>query len=133
MISKYTLIDEYLTDIICNYYFRHLKKNTSYRRKKKDFRLFVHYLMDETHLLKKLSLVRAIGAVPKEISSAISRINDIRNDLAHGLFPENRRRYAGKKKVLFSVEGVSKFHDDFRLAADHLSKRAFGFVISYEV
>ena len=95
--------------------------------------------MDETHLLKKLSLVRAIGAVPKEISSAISRINDIRNDLAHGLFPENRRRYAGKKKVLydgvhlFSVEGVSKFHDDFRLAADHLSKRAFGFVISYEV
>jgi hypothetical protein len=142
VISKYTLIDEYLTGIICNYYFRRSNdKSTNYRKlwKRRDFRIFVHYLMDETYLLKKVSVVRAIRAVPKEVVSAISRINDVRNDLAHGFFPQNRRRYVGKKKViyngvdLFTPEGISKFGDDFHLASNYLSKRAFGFVVSYEI
>jgi hypothetical protein len=105
VIIKYTYIDELLTDIICNYYF-HLqsRKNTTYRAlwRTKRFRTFVHYLMDETFLLKKLLLVEAINNVPTDVSNAIKRINDVRNALAHSFFPENRRRYMKDKKVLYS-------------------------------
>jgi len=32
IIMRYTLLDEYLTDIICNYYFRKPKRGQSYRQ-----------------------------------------------------------------------------------------------------
>lgn len=135
VVTKYTLIDEYLTDIICNYYFGRPDRGTFYSKlwRRNDFTIFVHYLMDETYLLKKLSIVRAIRTGPKDVVSAVSRINDLRNDLAHGLFPQNRRRYAatGKKVFydgihLYSIEGVAKFQADFHLASRYFEKRAFG-------
>jgi hypothetical protein len=133
VVTKYALIDEYLTDIICNYYFGRPSDGV-YRQlwRKKDFTIFVHYLMDEIYLLQKLSIVRAIRPVPKDVVSAISRINDVRNDLAHSLFPQNRRRYATTGRVqydgahLCSKEGVIKFLDDFQVASRYLERRAFG-------
>jgi len=93
VIVKCTLIEEFLTDIICDYYFK--RRESNYRRlwRTKPFRVFVHYIMDETYLLKKLTIVHAIRAVPKDVRSAIGRINDVRNDLAHSFFPQQRRRY----------------------------------------
>ena len=131
VIMKYTLIDELLTDIICDYYFK--RREQTYRRlwKTKPFRVFVHYIMDETYPLKKLSIVHAIRAVPKDVRSAINRINDVRNDLAHSFFPQNRRRYVQGKKVtydgvhLFTTGGVTRFTNDFDLAFAYLWKRAF--------
>jgi hypothetical protein len=66
VISKYTMIDEFLTDVICDYYFRRPNKSESYQKlwRTKHFQVFVHYLMDETFLLKKLSFVEAIKKVP---------------------------------------------------------------------
>jgi hypothetical protein len=102
VVFQYTFIDEYLTDIICNYYF-HRPKETHYGTlwKTKRFRMFVHGLMDETFPLKKLSIVEAIKDVPTDVSNGIRRINDIRNALAHSLFPENRRRYMNEKNVTY--------------------------------
>jgi hypothetical protein len=93
VIFRYTFIDECLTDIICDYYFHRPNKKNSYRRlwKTKHFKIFVHFLMDETFLLKKLATVEAITNVPTDVSKAIKRINDVRNALAHSLFPQNRR------------------------------------------
>jgi hypothetical protein len=53
VIYRYTLIDEFLTDVICDYYFRR-KKGEHYGRlwRTKHFKVFVHFLMDETFLLK---------------------------------------------------------------------------------
>jgi hypothetical protein len=132
VIIKYALIDEYLTDIICNYYFhRQAAKNATFRQlwRTKRFKLFVHYLMDETFLLKKLSLVEAIRDVPTDVSSAVKRLNDIRNALAHSLFPENRRRYMAGKKVmysgthLFTLEGIEKLNQDCAVAENWLRKK----------
>lgn len=129
VVVKYTLIDEFLTDIICDYFFE--RKEPHYGRlwRTKPFRVFVHYIMDETYLLKKLSIVHAIRVVPKDVRSAITRINDVRNDLAHTFFPQQRRRYVRGKKVvydgvhLFTTAGVKRFTDDFDLAYEYLRKR----------
>jgi hypothetical protein len=124
IVAQYTFIDEYLTMIICNYYFYRPKKNVWYRElwKTKRFRVFMHHLMDEMFVLKKLAVVEAIKDVPTDVSNAIKRINDVRNAIAHTLFPEQRRRYKKENKVtyrgsdLFSMEGLQKFRDDCAIA-----------------
>jgi hypothetical protein len=133
VVMRYTLLDEFLTDIICDYYFRRKKGQVSYRTlwKTKPLKIFVHHLMDETYLLKKMAIVHAIKAIPSDVSSAIARINDVRNALTHSFFPEHRRRYMADQKVmykgvhLFSVEGVERFGEDYNLAQKYLVKRAF--------
>jgi hypothetical protein len=130
VVAKYTLADEFLTNIICDFYFRR-GKTSHYGKlwKTPRFKLFVHHIMDETYLMKKLTIVHAIKAVPKDVSNALARINDTRNALAHSLFPQNRRRYVETKKVvhngvpLFTPEGVARFRDDVDLAVDYLKKR----------
>jgi hypothetical protein len=134
VVYRYNLIDEFLTCVICDYYFPRPKKSVSYAKlwRTKHFKLFVHYLMDEIYLLKKLSMVDAIRKVPTDVSNSIKRINDVRNALSHSLIPQNRRRYMTDKKVtykgvdLFSRAGVLKFHEDYDLVHDYFWKRAFG-------
>lgn len=134
VIYRYTMIDEFLTDVICDYYFRRPKKSDSYQKlwRTKHFQVFVHYLMDETFLLKKMSFVEAIKKVPSDVSKAVRRINDIRNPLAHSLFPENRRRYKPDKKVtyqgaaLFSPAGLLKFREDYDVVHDYFWPKVFG-------
>ena len=132
VIHCYTMIDEFLTDVICDYYFRR-KKGEHYGRlcKTKRFKVFVHYLMDETFPQKKLALVQSIKDVPTKVSSSIMRINDVRNAIAHSLFPQNRRRYMPEKKVmyqgveLFSRDGVLKLHEDYNLVYKYFEKKGF--------
>jgi hypothetical protein len=134
VILKYTLIDEILTCIICNYYFRKPKKEVTYKKlwRTKRFRLFNQNLMDETHLLAKLRLASAIKKVPSNINKTIERVNALRNALAHSFFPENRRQYTQKQGVryqgvdIFSVQGIEIFEDDCELILECLFRRAFG-------
>jgi hypothetical protein len=133
VILKYALIDEFLTDVICVYYFRKPKKTATFQNlwRTKHFRIFVHYLMDETFLLKKLAAVEAITKVPRDVSNSIKRINDVRNAVAHSLFPENRRRYMAQKKVnykgvhLFTPEGVKLFQEDYWIASAYFINKLF--------
>jgi hypothetical protein len=132
IIFRYALIDEFLTDVICDYYF-HRPRKASYRQlwRTKHFRLFVHFLMDETFMLKKLAMVEQITKVPTNVSNSVKRINDVRNALAHSLFPQNRRRYIAGKKVtysglhLFSVEGLKKFQEDYEVARAFFAPKVF--------
>jgi hypothetical protein len=134
VIFRYVFIDELLTCVICDYYFHRLKKSVSYRDlwRTKHFKVFVHFLMDETFLLKKLATVEAIKKVPSDVSSSIKRINDVRNALAHSLFPLNRRRYKAEGKVsyrgsdIFSREGMLKFHEDYSIVEKYFLRKVFG-------
>jgi hypothetical protein len=133
IISKYTFIDELLGVIICNYYFRMPKQDANFRTlwKTKKFRLFVHYIVDETYLLNKMRLVRAINEIPAEVRNAIERINALRNAVAHSYLPENRRQYMAHKKVIyqdadvFTKGGIAKFLADATRAQDYLFTEAF--------
>src|SRR5258708_11790434 len=68
VVSQYTLIDEMLAEIIVRYFFDiepdvlHFEKAW----KTQKFKTFVHHILDEMFLLKKLSVVQAIGAVPSD-------------------------------------------------------------------
>jgi hypothetical protein len=135
IIMAYTLIDEFLSVIISNYYFRRNEKtNSTFRRlwSTKKFRLFVHYFLDEAYLLNKMRMVHEIKALPSDVRNALERINALRNAIAHSFFPENRRQYKAQKMVtyqstnIFSKDGIRKFLQDATLVEDHLMQQAFG-------
>lgn len=93
---------------------------------------FCQLFLDDTHLLKKMAIVNAIKEIPSPVKSAIARINDFRNAIAHSFFPENRRQYKAHKKVMyrdaniFTKESVTKFSEDAQRAQDYLMQQAFG-------
>lgn len=134
IIMSYTLIDEFLSVIICHFYFKRPKEPFTFTRlwRTKKFQLFAHYFLDETYLLNKMRLVHAIKEMPSDIRNGIERINAVRNAIAHSFFPENRRQYKAYKKVMyrdaniFSKEGITKFLNDAERAQDYLMQQAFG-------
>ena len=134
IITRYTFIDEALSVIISHFYFKVPKQEFTFKRlwKTKKFRIFANYLLDETYLMKKLAIVNEIKEVPAPVKSAVARINDVRNAIAHSFFPENRRQYRAYKKVMyrnsdiFTQEGVAKLLKDAQLAQDYLLREAFG-------
>jgi hypothetical protein len=68
IIARYTMIDEYLTMIICNFYFPRRKGEKGYGRlwKNEAFRIFNHFLLDETFTIPKMNMVKAMEAAPCE-------------------------------------------------------------------
>jgi hypothetical protein len=99
--------------------------------KTEKFKIFVHHILDEMFLLKKLSIVRAIGPVPNEVSRIVDRINAVRNGLAHS-FPENRNENRATGEVLYagadirSLDRLRQFKDDADTAYRCLHDRLHG-------
>jgi hypothetical protein len=131
--SQYARIDEILAEIIVRYFFDiepdvlHFEKAW----KTEKFKIFVHHILDKMVLLKKLSIVRAIGPVPNEVSRIIDRINAVRSGIAHG-FPENRKENRAAGKVLDagadirSLDELRQFKDDADTAYRYLHDRLYG-------
>ena len=132
--TQYARIDEILAEIIVRYFFdiepdvRHFEKAW----KTDKFKIFVHHILDEMVLLKKLSIVRAIGPVPNEVSRIIDRINAVRGGIAHSFSPENRKENRAAGKVLDagddvrSLDGLRQFKDDADTAYRYLHDRLYG-------
>jgi hypothetical protein len=83
IIARYTMIDEYLTMIICDFYFRRRKGESSYGRlwKNDAFRIFNHFLLDEAFTINKMNMVKAIGPLSPEgehITTVRSNANEPR-------------------------------------------------------
>jgi hypothetical protein len=119
VVSSYTLVDEFLGNIICQYYFGPFteKRGFMYFWRTKRFQRFNYYILERLSLPHKLDLVKEIRRVPTKVSSDIMAINDLRNALAHAFFPENLRRYrpnkpAYKGKMIFTLSGLEVLVDD---------------------
>jgi hypothetical protein len=101
-----------------------------YWRQKK-FRVFVHFMLDEMYLLRKMQMVHAIRPLPKEVRRTIEKVNAIRNGMAHSFFPENRKEHHKIGKVLYdgkdirTTEGLQKFKEDCGEAYYYIQRRAF--------
>jgi hypothetical protein len=72
----------------------------------KKFCTFVHHVLEEMYLLKKMDVVHAIKPLPSNVIKAVRKINAVRNAFAHSLFPENRKEHRKNKKVLYSDKDI---------------------------
>jgi hypothetical protein len=128
VVNQYTMLDEVLTNYLSRYYFKK-PRESRYIFWKKKFRLFVHFMLDEMYLLKKMQMVHAIRPLPKEVRGTIERVNAIRNAMAHSFFPENRKEHMKAGKVLYAgkdirtAAGLQLLRHDCDEAYEHLKKR----------
>jgi hypothetical protein len=124
---RYTLLDEILANLIAKYFFQSVDFPRLWRSKK--FTTFVHHVLDEMYLLKKMDVVHAIEPLSSDVKKAIRKINAVRNTFAHSFFPENRKEHRKNKKVLYgdkdihTLEGLNNLLVDYRLAFDYLERR----------
>jgi hypothetical protein len=132
VVTKYTLLDEILGEIIVQYFFDVEPQALHYGDywKTEKFRLFVHHVLDEMYLLKKMQFVHAMKKLPSDVIDALQKINALRNALAHSFFPENRREFKNIGTVLSGgidihtpVE-VKRFLEDADKAFRYLDARA---------
>ena len=135
VVFSYVLIDELLSNLICQHFFgTNTTLGRSWRRewKKARFQTFNYHVLEGMSLLRKLALVKEFLNVPKAIEDIISRTNIIRNALAHSFFPMNKKEFRKsgiatyKGKDIFSLEGLRVFDADANKAVGFLSNRAHG-------
>jgi hypothetical protein len=119
VIIWYTLVDEYLNNAMCRYYFGH---KTSFPKlwRTKRFQIFNYHIIEELHLMQKLRHVRAFRLIPRAIVGDIERLNALRNGLAHAFFPENLRKSkpTWKGQDIFSLTGLNSLRADFGKIVD---------------
>ena len=126
VIIQYTLIDENLSNILCDYFFGK-KKSYIQLWKTRKFQNFNHHVLQELSVLKKLAFVKSIVGVPNTIVRDIERVNSLRNGLAHAFFPENLRRskpeYKGKN--IFTLDGITSLLNDTSRIHDFFFKKLY--------
>lgn len=120
VVTRYTLVDEYLNGRICHYFFGR-KRSFIRLWKTKRFKFFNYHVIEELSLMAKLRFVKSISKVPKAVAADIERVNALRNGLAHAFFPENlkKSRPEWKGKNIFTVEGLRAFMDDMSKVGDY--------------
>ena len=127
VIMAYVLIDEFLNDTISWYLFGR-RRSLAHLWKTQKFRNFNYYVLEKLNLLNKLDLAKVILKMPRAIESAIKRINDLKNGLAHSFFPENLRRNKPiyRNENIYSIKGLKLFEEDRKLINNYFGKKLFG-------
>lgn len=118
VVVEYTEINLFL-DMILYFYFFPKKGSISNRKhfnqikKSERFNYFSDHLLEDMSLLKKLRLVKEIVTLPNWIIKDVTRINKLRNILAHSsrvIFVNPSLDYKGKG--IFTHDGIKLFLED---------------------
>jgi hypothetical protein len=120
VISRYTLVDEYLNMRIAHYFFGR-DRSFIHLWKTKKFKLFNWHVIEELSLMAKLRFAKSISPLPKAVAADVERLNSLRNGLAHAFFPENlkKSRPEWKGKNIFTLEGLRLFMADMDKIGDY--------------
>ena len=130
MIGDYVFADELLSVIIVAYFFP--VKDFPMRWKNKKMLTFMHFIMEELFMLRKLALVREIRGFDKGMAEMLQSLNALRNAMAHSFVPEMKRDYRKIRKVIwkgqdiYTTQGMAQFDTDMRNLVDYLFQMAFG-------
>ena len=124
LVIWYTLIDEFLANRMCRYFFGTKRSFPQLWRTAK-FKTFNHFIVGTLTLLEKLRLARAITPIPKAICQDIERLNALRNGMAHAFFPENLRtlKPLWRGKDVFSLEGLRTLKEDMDTVISYFARR----------
>jgi hypothetical protein len=119
VITQFTLIDDLLTHQLA---FKILANRVTNPWQSKRFRTVKAALAESRlPLSRKLDVFRSLAKVPDDVVTIISRLNKLRNHMAHQFFLDDlpkKLNYAGKN--ILSVEGLRLFKSDQERAFDYL-------------
>lgn len=130
VIGDYIFADELLSVVIVAHFFP--VENFPKRFKDKKMRTFMHFVMEELFMVRKLALVKEIRRFDREMAKMITGLNALRNAMAHSFVPQMKRDYRKTKSVtwnekdLFTTDGLVQFDHDMVKLHDYLYQLAFG-------
>ena len=96
IVIRYTLLDEILADLIARYFFQSADFPKLWRTKK--FSTFVHHVLDEMYLLKKMDVVHAIKPLPSNVIKAIRKSTRFATRSRTACFPKIEKSTARTKR-----------------------------------
>ncbi len=109
VIIEYVEVDDMLNRTIVKHFFgrRAARRNKKYAA--------LEAMLDKMYPQRKLDTIKVIKEVPRDISSHIMALNDLRNSFAHRFnlsrVPKSKRLYKGKYDV-FTKKGLERFKAD---------------------
>jgi hypothetical protein len=130
VIGDYVFADELLTVVIVAHFFP--ARQFPRRWKHKKVRTFMHFIMEELFMLRKLALVKEIRDFNQGMAKMLQSLNALRNAMAHSFMPDMKRDYREIKKVtwkgkdIYTTQGIEQFDTDMRILLDYLFHMAFG-------
>jgi hypothetical protein len=130
VIGDYVFADELLTVIIVAYFFP--VRDFPKRWKNRKMVTFMHFVMEELFLLRKLALVKEIRAFDSGVAQSLHSLNALRNAMSHSFLPERKRDYRKTGKVtwkgkdIYTIDGFAVFDRDMYELHDYLFQLAFG-------
>lgn len=130
IIEDYVFADELLSVVILSYYFPPQRFSKRYRNKK--MTTFIHFVMEEMFLLRKLALVKDIRDFDKGVAAKLATLNALRNAMAHSFVPKQKRDFRKTKKVTYRGQDIyatacfEAYDADMCDMHDYLFQLAFG-------
>jgi hypothetical protein len=121
IMNHFTLVDELVTHNLARMIVGARAKNP---RRSKRFQAIKGILEDRIPLHRKFALLRTLTRIPNDVVSAISRLNKLRNYMAHQFFlgaSMEKLRYSGQN--ILSVEGLRLFEHDQERVFEYLTLR----------
>jgi|EndMetStandDraft_3_1072993.scaffolds.fasta_scaffold84702_1 hypothetical protein len=104
IVFYYAALDEVLAQTVLSLFFGEPPP-----RNKKTL-TFIHHILDEMYLLKKMNVMHAIVPLPKKVRTQLSSINGIRNAFTHSFFPELRKEHHKIKSVQYKGKDIRTFN-----------------------
>ena len=136
VLGEYLQIDSKMSVLVTNFFFKHCQGTTweavQAIVETQEFIVFQTKIVNEMPFLRKLSILKEIYDVPKDIISKINKCNDLRNAIAHSLVPENleHNRTLYNEQSIFTNAGIKAFITDVQLVMDFLQNH---FIEAFEI
>lgn len=118
VLHHYLVIDACLDNVIYHEFFprgRSIAQLASTAR----FVAFNYFMLERLYLVQKVQLARTTTRMPTKLYKDLLALNELRNAVAHSLYPEKRRVQSRWKGVdIYSRDGFDHFWDDMCDAVD---------------
>lgn len=136
VLGEYLQIDSKMSVLVTNFFFRHCQGTTWEAVQAivttHEFEVFQAKIVNEMPFLRKLSILKEIYDIPKDIVSKVNKLNDLRNAIAHSLVPENleHNRTLYNEQSIFTNDGIKVFLTDVQSVMDFLQNH---FIEAFEI
>jgi hypothetical protein len=127
ILDDYLWIDSRLNILIKNFFFKSLTEDHEFLMNvvdSREYKIFDSEILMEMPFMRKVSILKQIINIPKNITSNINKINNLRNAITHTLVPQRLSggRTLYDKRDIYEVDTIIKFEKDFVKTSDFLQK-----------
>jgi hypothetical protein len=127
ILDDYLWIDSRLNILIKNFFFKSLTEDHEFLMNvvdSREYKIFDSEILMEMPFMRKVSILKQVINIPKNITSNINKINNLRNAITHTLVPQRLSggRTLYDKRDIYEVDTIIKFEKDFVKTSDFLQK-----------